>query len=119
MGAEPARFQRRCGADGGWRPPRSKIIHALALPGVNQSEDRAELLAVTLALERQRGSGRVVSDCKGVVRVVAALRAKVRPPRGKHIGAACASREGPPAAPGGGTCPTPPKPKKQIIKQFS
>ena len=54
-------------------------------PFVNQPVYRAELLAVTLALERLRGSGRVVSECHGVVRVVAALGAKVRPPRGKHI----------------------------------
>ena len=38
--------------------------------GVNQSVYRAELLAVTLALERLRGSGCIVSDCKGVVKVV-------------------------------------------------
>ena len=56
-----------------------------ALPGLNQSVYRAELLAVTLALERLRGSGRVVSDCKDVVKVVAAFRAGKRPPRGKHI----------------------------------
>ena len=52
---------------------------------VSTKVHRAELLAVTLGLERLRGSGRVVSDCKGVVRAVAALRAKVRPPRSKHI----------------------------------
>ena len=56
-----------------WSPTRR------ALPAVNQSVYRAELLAVTLALERLRGTGRVVSDCKGVVQVVEALRGKVRP----------------------------------------
>ena len=44
-----------------------------------------EFMLKIFALERLRGSGRVVSDRKGVVRVVAALRAKVRLPRGKHI----------------------------------
>ena len=47
-----------------------KVGRGWALPGVNQSVYRAELLAVTLALERLRGSSRVVSDCKGVVKVV-------------------------------------------------
>ena len=59
----------------------------MALPAscVNQSGYRAEFLAVTLALERLRGTGHVVSNCKGVVKVVAALWAGVRPHRGKHI----------------------------------
>ena len=61
-----------------WSPTRAG--RGWAFPGVNQSVYRAELLAVTLALERLRWSARVVSDCKGVVRVVAALRAKVRRP---------------------------------------
>ena len=39
---------------------------------------KAELFAVTLALKRQKGSGRVVSDCKGAVKVVAALRVRKR-----------------------------------------
>ena len=56
-----------------------------ALPGVSQSVYRAELLAVTLALERLAGSGRVVSDCEGAVKVVAALEVGARPPKGKHV----------------------------------
>ena len=67
-----------------------------ALPGVQQSVHRVELLPVTLLLEWLRGSGPIVSACKGVVKMVAAFRGGGEAPRRKHIDLSLESRSSTP-----------------------
>eukprot|EP00971_Amphidinium_carterae_P245723 4879687-Amphidinium_carterae.1 len=71
---------RRCGV-GYYTDTGESVL--LPLLGLKQSVYRAEFLATVRALEECKPK-RLVSDCKGVVSCLHALRAARRQPKGRH-----------------------------------
>eukprot|EP00971_Amphidinium_carterae_P350642 6491664-Amphidinium_carterae.1 len=80
LSGNPHEHFRRCGV--GYYTDIGESVF-LPLPGLKQSVYRAEFLVVVRALEECKPK-RLVSDCKGVVCCLHALKAGRRHPKGRH-----------------------------------